>query len=168
MAAKITIFVVVGVGIILSFATLIPSRFDVEKTAIIHAPPEKVFALIADSRSWRHWAPQEGQGGVESEADRLVLVTAAKPWHIDFALDKPFGLQGRYSFTLAPASGGTAVVEEIEGTNSYLMKVIEVFVGQDRLIGGYSERDLRSLKTTAESPESIRAKGQKASPPSGF
>lgn len=50
---------VVAVGVLVAFAATRPPVFEVRRTALIKAPPEKIFALIDDLRGWRAWSPYE-------------------------------------------------------------------------------------------------------------
>ena len=52
---------VVGVGAVLALAATKPDAFNVERTASIKAPPEKIFALINDLHGWRAWSPYENK-----------------------------------------------------------------------------------------------------------
>ena len=36
---------------------LLPSSFVVTRSVVVAAPPEKVYALVADPRAWQLWAP---------------------------------------------------------------------------------------------------------------
>ena len=44
---------------ILGLATTRPDTFRVERTAVINASPETIFAQINDFRNWRAWSPWE-------------------------------------------------------------------------------------------------------------
>ena len=57
--AYIAAVIVVVVAGILVYAATRPDMFRVQRTATIKAPPEKIFALINDLRSWSQWSPYE-------------------------------------------------------------------------------------------------------------
>jgi hypothetical protein len=58
------LLIIVAVIIVLLLAVVVfastrPDTFHVERTAVINAPPEKIFPLIADFREWQAWSPYE-------------------------------------------------------------------------------------------------------------
>lgn len=55
----IAIAFVVLIAALLIYAATKPNSFRIERTAIIEAPPEKIFALINDFRMWETWSPWE-------------------------------------------------------------------------------------------------------------
>ena len=44
---------------VLVYAATGPATFRVQRTAVIKAPPEKVFALVNDLNGWQAWSPYE-------------------------------------------------------------------------------------------------------------
>jgi len=59
MLLKILLGVIVAVAAVLLFAATKPSTFHVSRSVTIAAPPEKVYALVADFHNWPRWAPQD-------------------------------------------------------------------------------------------------------------
>src|SRR5215510_13602096 len=57
--AIIAVIVVVVIAGILIYAATKPDSFRVQRTASIKAPPDKIFALIADLKAWPAWSPYE-------------------------------------------------------------------------------------------------------------
>ena len=51
--------IIIAMGILLALlfigALFLPSRYDYRWTVDIEAPPEKVYATVADFNSWQHW-----------------------------------------------------------------------------------------------------------------
>ena len=52
------VFLVAVCGVLVYAATR-PDVFQVRRTANIKAPPEKIFPLINDFKSWTAWSPYE-------------------------------------------------------------------------------------------------------------
>ena len=174
MVVKILLGVVVVVAVVLLFAATKPSKFHIEKSVSIQTPPEKVYALIADFHNWPQWAPQDredptmqrtysgattGQGAVSdwtskgsAGAGQMTITAAAAPSKVDVVVDwkRPFKVQNAHGFTLTPAGGGTQLSWSAEGTNLYVMKVMELFVGVNGLMGKHFEAGLGNLKRIAE------------------
>ena len=59
IARVVVAALVVGIGIVLAVAATKPDTFRVQRSATIKAPPEKIFPLINDFRSWAEWSPYE-------------------------------------------------------------------------------------------------------------
>ena len=53
-------------------------------------------------------------------------------------------------FNLEPADGGTRVTWAMRGANSFLSKIIGLFMNMDTMIGTDFDDGLASLKTQAE------------------
>src|ERR1700761_3772700 len=55
----IAIVLAVAIVVVLILAATKPDRFSVQRAAVIDAPADKVFPLIADFHEWRKWSPWE-------------------------------------------------------------------------------------------------------------
>lgn len=171
---RILLGVLVVVAMMLLFAATKPSTFHIEKSVTVQAPPEKVYALIADFHNWPQWAPQDredptmqrmyrggasGPGAVSewtskgsAGAGQMTITAATASSKVDVVVDwkRPFKVRNAHRFTLTPAGSGTQLTWSAEGTNIYMMKVMEVFVGVNGLIGRHFEAGLGNLKKISE------------------
>jgi hypothetical protein len=59
MLKKIAIVIVVLVAAMLVYAATRPDTFQVERSANMKAPPDEVFAVLADFKQWAAWSPWE-------------------------------------------------------------------------------------------------------------
>ena len=174
MFKKVTLAVVALVGAVLVYAATRPDSLHVQRSAIVNAPPEKVFALINDFHSWRSWSPFEnvdpamkrvysgapgGTGAVyEWEGNRQIgqgrmeITDAAHPSRITIKLDfiKPLEGHDIAEFALVPQGDSTNVTWTMDGPSPYVGKLIGVFVNMDAMIGTAFETGLANLKTIAE------------------
>ncbi len=172
--AYIAAAVVVVVAGILIYAATMPDTFRVQRTATIKAPPEKIFALINDLRSWSLWSPYEkkdpamkrtfsgaasGKGAIyEWDGDnnvgkgRMEITEATPPAKILIKLDfiKPFEGHNTAEFTMEPRNDGTVVTWAMYGSASLMMKVMGLFMNMDNMIGNDFAAGLASLKAAAE------------------
>lgn len=172
--AYIAAVIVVVVAGILIYAATRPDMFRVQRTATIKAPPEKIFALINDLRSWSQWSPYEkkdpamkrtfsgtasGKGAVyEWDGDnnvgkgRMEITEATPPGKILIKLDfiKPFEGHNTAEFTMEPRSDGTVVTWAMYGPASFMMKVMGLFMNMDNMIGNDFAAGLANLKAAAE------------------
>jgi uncharacterized protein YndB with AHSA1/START domain len=174
MVVRILLGVVLVVAVVLLFAATKPSTFHIEKSITVQAPPEKLYALIADFHNWPQWAPQDredptmqrtyrgaasGTGAVSewtskgsAGAGQMTITAATASSTVDVAVEwkRPFKVRNAHRFTLTPAGSGTQLVWSADGANLYMMKVMEVFVGVNGLMGKHFEAGLRNLKKIGE------------------
>jgi uncharacterized protein YndB with AHSA1/START domain len=172
LAIVIAILVVAIVAVLL-LARRKPDTFAVRRTAPIHAPPERIFPLIADFRQWQLWSPWEGRdpalqrtfggaaagrgavyewhGNRKVGAGRMEILDAA-PQAIVIKLDflSPFEAHNTAEFTLAPLGDGTTVTWLMHGPAPLMNKVMQVFMNMDEMIGKDFAAGLASLKRVAE------------------
>lgn len=174
IVAILAAIVVAAVAGILIYAATKPDSFRVERSATIKAPPDKIFALIANLRGWGAWSPYEkkdpdmkrtfsgaasGKGAVyEWDGNRNVgqgrmeIVEATPPSKIAIKLDfiKPFAGHNTAEFTMVPAGDNTTVTWAMYGPSPYVAKVMGTLFNMDRMIGNDFEAGLAVLKTVAE------------------
>ena len=152
---KITLIVlaVIALGIvgILAYAATRPDDFRVQRSAVIKAPPEKIFPFINDFKQWGAWSPYEkldpamkriygdktagkgatygweGDGNVGSGS--MEILNAPAPSQVTIKLDfmKPFEAHNIAEFTLAPQGDITQVIWAVSGPNTFLSKVMCLF-----------------------------------------
>jgi len=174
MILKILVGVVALIVAVLIFAATRPNTFRIERSIIIHAPANKIFALINNLHSWDSWEPDDrkdatmkktfsgpasgtgattewdskGQGG----KGRLSIIESVPSSKVAIKVDfvKPFEAHNLNEFKLEPDSGGTKVTWSIEASNLYAMKIMGVFFNIPRQFGKHVESGLSNLKSVAE------------------
>jgi carbon monoxide dehydrogenase subunit G len=166
--------VVVGIAGILAFAATKPDVFRVQRAASIKAPPEKIFPLLNDLRSFAVWSPYEkkdpamkrtysgapsGKGAVyEWDGDknvgkgRLAIADSSPPSKVMLDLDMLAPLQAHniVVFTLEPKGDATNVTWAMNGQVPYIAKIVHVFLDVDKMVGQDFEAGLANLKAIAE------------------
>lgn len=174
MITSIVIVLALLIAGVLIFAATKPDVFQVERKAVIQAPPEKVFALINDFSQWAAWSPWEkkdpgmkrtfsaitsGKGATYAwEGNREVgkgsmeIIESAPPSKIRLRLDfeKPFEAHNLVTFTLESRNSATGVSWLMAGPVPYFAKILHVFINMDRMCGRDFETGLANLKTLAE------------------
>jgi uncharacterized protein YndB with AHSA1/START domain len=174
MLKFIGIIVVLLIAGVLLTAANRPDTFIVQRTAVIKAPPEKVFPYINDFERWPAWSPWEkkdpkmkrsygpaksgkgakyawdgnsdvGQGSMEISESIAPSRVALK---LDFV--KPFEAHNNVEFSLRPEAGGTQVAWKMEGPVPYFAKIIHLFMDMDKMVGTDFEAGLANLKAVAE------------------
>ena len=132
MAKKILIVLaVLCVGLYVAIS--LQRTFSVQRSAIMAAPPAKVFAQVNDLAAWDAWSPWKkldpnpkktmsipsaGKGatfawvGNKEIGEGSLTILDSKPDEmvdLDQAFIKPFAGKARITFTFAPEGGGTRV-----------------------------------------------------------
>jgi uncharacterized protein YndB with AHSA1/START domain len=176
IALRTALVLVVLIAAVLIFAATRPDAFRVERTISIKAPPEKIFPLINDFHNWVSWSPYEkldpnlkrtysgpaaGEGAVyEWEGDgnvgkgRMEITDAPAPSRVAIQLDfiEPMEAHNAAEFTLEPQGDTTNVTWAMHGPSHYMMKVMDLFIGMDNMVGPQFEEGLANLKAVAEKP----------------
>jgi len=165
---------VLAILVVLGLAATTPATFRVERSAAISAPPEVVFANLEDFHQWAAWSPWEkldpamqktfggapkgvgatyawrGNGDV---GEGNMTVTESRPSeHVAIRLEflKPFAATNTTTYSLKPTAGGSQITWAMEGPNSFMGKVMSVFVDMDTMVGKDFELGLSNLKRLSE------------------
>jgi uncharacterized protein YndB with AHSA1/START domain len=174
MLKKILFTLTALLALLLLYAAAQPGTFRVERRIVIQAPPEKVWAELGDLRRWQGWSPWERmdpqmkrsystpsagrgaiyawEGNTQVGQGRMAIVEADTPARLVIKLDfiQPFEAHNTAEFTLMPQAGGTEVSWVMRGPNTYVGKLMQVFVDMDQMVGRDFETGLANLKTLAE------------------
>lgn len=150
-------------------------EFRIERSKVIAATPQDIFALIEDFQNWGRWSPYEkldpkmartfsspsggkgasyaweskGRGGV-GRMEILDVVPASKIV-IELAFAKPMKARNEAQFVLVPQGRATRVTWIMTGRHTALSKLMHKVLGLDRMVGRDFEAGLADLKTAAES-----------------
>lgn len=173
MLVKIALGLAAVIALLAVVIATRPAAFRVQRTAVIAAPAEVVYAEIQDLHRWNGWNPYEkadptirltyggapaGVGSSYHYAGRKIgegrmTITALRPHErvgVRAEFIRPFAATNDIEFTLAPAPGGVAVTWAMTGRNGFLGKAIHLVVNMDRMVGGDFEAGLAELKRISE------------------
>jgi uncharacterized protein YndB with AHSA1/START domain len=169
------IVLITVIGLVLLFAAVslaLPSKFRVERSVAIAAPPPKVYLLIAAPAQWKRWSvwnqrdpamqieyggPSAGAGArwswrSETEGNGAMEFTEAEPdRRLRYRLSFPdFGMESTGELRLEPQGGGVRVTWSNEGEMG--ANPVNRWFGlfMDRLVGPDFEAGLENLKKLAE------------------
>lgn len=151
---------------------LLSPKFTVKRELQIQAPPDKVYALVADPREWRAWSawnkrdplmeivytgPASGAGAAwawksQSQGDGKMTFTAAEPnQRLAYDLYFPdFGTTSTGELMMEPMPGGTRVVWTMNGDMGKNPLFHWMALMADRMVGEDFEAGLAGLKALAE------------------
>ncbi len=174
MAKKILLAAVLVIAVLVAVVAAQPSTYRVERSATIAAPPDVVYAQIADFHRWAAWSPwakadpsmkttysgaPTGPGAVcdWSGNDRVgagtMTIVAAKPGElleIQLQFRKPWKSASSTEFALQPVAGGTRVAWIMSGGHDFVGKAFSLIVSIDKMFGKDFEQGLRLLGAVAE------------------
>jgi uncharacterized protein YndB with AHSA1/START domain len=170
----IAVVLAIIIAAVLILAATKPDTFRIERTAIVNAPAEKIFPLIADFHQWLNWSPWEGrdpalkrtysgaergngavyawEGNKNVGSGRMEILEATTPSKVEIKLDflKPFEAHNTAEFTMLPQGRATKVVWVMQGPSPFMSKLMQVFMSFDNMIGKDFEAGLAKLKTISE------------------
>ena len=174
MIKAIIITAIVAIAAVLIYVAARPNAFTVERKVSIKAAPEKIYPYMSDFHRGQLWnpydkrdpamkrtfsGPESGIGAVydfDGNKDigkgRLEVIEAVPPAKVILTLDmiKPFKAHNIVEYTLERKDDGTEVTWATHGRNTYLGKVLCVFVNMDKMIGKDFETGLANLKDIIE------------------
>lgn len=174
MLKKILGVVALVVLAFLGYVATRPGTYAVGRSTVVAAPPDAVYALVADFRRWAEWSPWEkldpamkkdfsgaaGTAGAsyhwagndEVGEGRMTITEARAPGRIAYRLEflKPWESVSTTAFELSPEGGGTRVSWSMAGEVGFTEKLFSVFVDMDAMIGKDFEAGLAALKGVAE------------------
>ena len=161
------------IAAVLGLAAKKPSAFTLKRSARINTPPERILPHIVDFRKWLAWSPWEkldpalkrthsgapsGKGAVyewegnpKAGKGRMEITDAtANRVGITIQFIKPFEATNSVEFLLTPSGTGTDVTWSMSGDHAFMMKVMDIFVSLDKMVGKDFEQGLANLKAVAE------------------
>jgi len=165
------IVLVLAAVLVLGGLALSPA-FTVTRSTLVAAPPEKIYALVADPRGWKAWSvwnrrdpamqivysgPPTGVGAAwewksQSEGDGKMTFTAAEPGKkVAFDLFFPdFGTTSHGELSFAPEASGTRVTWTMNGDMGRNPVFRWMALAMDRMVGKDFDAGLANLKAIAE------------------
>ena len=168
----VVILLIALVAVLVVGGLLLSPKFDVMRSVLVGAPPERIYPLIANPRAWAQWSvwsqrdpamhvdyagPESGAGAKwawksASEGDGEMSFTAAEPdKRVAYALYFPdFGTTSGGEFVLQPEPGGTRVTWSMHGDMgpNPLFHWMALFA--DGMVGKDFDAGLARLKAVAE------------------
>ena len=152
----------------------IPSAFKVERSAIINAPPKKIYDLVVEPRQWVKWSvwnqrdpnmkitykgPPFGMGSKwewvsKTEGSGSMEITRVEPDRVvEYALTfADYNMRSTGAITLEPSGTATHVTWNNSGDVGGNPVKHYLTLTMDRMVGPDFEAGLANLKALAEKP----------------
>lgn len=171
--AAVALLAVFVLGV-LGLAATRPDSFAVERSTIISASPEEIYAQLADFHRWEAWSPwekldpamkrkysgaaretgaiYEWEGNDKAGKGRMAIREATAPTKLVINLDflVPFEAHNVTEFTLAPEGDAQKLTWRMSGPSPFISKVLGLFMDMDAMIGKDFETGLANLKALVE------------------
>jgi uncharacterized protein YndB with AHSA1/START domain len=158
-----------------AFVALQPASYTVTRSAVVNAPPERVFPLVNDFHAWEQWSPwakidpemsvayygaEAGQGAVyawsgndDAGEGRMTILESQTPSLIRIRLEflRPFQSVNATEFSFRPEGDRTEVQWTMRGDNGFMEKAVFLAMGGiDKAVGPDFEKGLAQMKAVAE------------------
>jgi hypothetical protein len=184
MAKKVLLALVVVLGALAVVVATRPESYHVERSTRIDAPPQLVFAVVNDFRTfpeWSPWAkrdpgmrttisdPSSGVGasyaweGKDVGKGRMTVTESQAPARVRERLEfiEPFASVAETAFDIKPAGdSGALITWAMDGRNNFVGKAFALAMGDmDKMVGKDFDEGLSNLKRVVE------AKVAAATPP---
>ncbi len=176
MLKQVVIGVVFIIALFLIVAAFQPGQFKIERTTLIHAAPQMIFAQIDDFHNWNRWSPWAKVGpqmkviysgkplgigaiynwdGMDKVgAGRMEIMTSLPGKRVDIKMDffRPFKGENLVEFVITP--GPTLDTQSLSwamsGPKPFMSKAMGLIFDLDKLVGDDFERGLQTLKQLCE------------------
>lgn len=148
------------------------AAFEIERSTVVPAAPERVQALVDDLRAWQAWSPWEdldpalrreytgpaaGEGatyawtGNRKAGRGRMRIIRAEPGRteMDLRFLKPFSSRSDLVFTFEARPEGTQVTWTMTGERSGVVALLTKVLPMDKMIARDFERGLERLSATA-------------------
>lgn len=174
MVKNVALAVAVVLVGFLAFVGMKDGAFSISRSAVVKAPPDVVFAQVADFKQWAVWSPWEKldpkatktlegtaravgssyawQGNSDMGSGKMTIakLDAPKSIDIDLHFTAPMEAKNLTRFEFAAAPEGTKVTWTMSGTNSFAGKLFSTFMNMDKMVGTSFEQGLASLDGLAQ------------------
>ena len=172
---KILLVLLIAVGAFAGYVASKPNDYRVERSKIMAAPPDVIFAQINNLQKWNDWSPwakmdpnaknsfsgpESGEGAVfgwsgnDKIGEGKMTITKSRPSeHVEYQLEfvKPMKDTGMSEFVLKPEGDRTKVTWAMFGTyQNFFQKAMCTMMNMDAMLGPQFEAGLTSLKNIVE------------------
>jgi hypothetical protein len=167
--------VLVIVLAVLGYIAMQPNDYHVERSRVMAATPEAIFAEVNDFHRWEAWSPwakldpnskaiyegpDAGEGAIfrwagnDKVGEGSLTILESKPHEkVTYRLEfiKPMADTCQTQFILTPEGDKTKVTWNMSGTQpNFVGKVICFFMNMDKMIGADYEKGLTSIQEIVE------------------
>jgi uncharacterized protein YndB with AHSA1/START domain len=173
MLTTILLIIAAIIAAVLIFAATKPDKFRISRSTTINAKPESIFPLVNELRAHRSWSPFDQDpalkraysgpdagkgavlafdGGYKSGVGSFSItdVTAPSKILMRLIMTKPLKCNNVVEFTFEPKDNATVVTWAMYGPQTFMGKLMNVFMNCNKMCERQFDTGLASLKAVAE------------------
>ena len=174
----IILFSIVAIVLVLGFLVG-PASTVVERSAVIKAPPEVIYPMVASLRTMHEWGPWkdmekgqvnrwEGEDGtvgsvqfwegdtVGKGSQRIVDLEQDRLVRTELSFIEPWEATSAVTLLLDRMDDGTRITWTMAQDNNFMGRIFALFLDMDKMIGPDLEQGLANLAAMAEVAEAER------------
>lgn len=174
MLKKSLLVLVLLVAVLLIVVMLQPSDYKVERSKVINASSEMVWAQISDFNKWKAWSHWEKSDptqkttitgepgkvghttqwvGEKTGEGTMAITSADAPSQLDIKLGfiKPMASEATTRFVVVPEGEGVKVTWSMDGKNDFVGKFFSLVMNVEGMVGSAYEDSLTNMKAIVES-----------------
>lgn len=173
MLISFLIFAAIIIAVLLIYVSTKPKEFRYMRSSLMSASPAVIFPHVNNLQQWHAWSPwvkmdpqatysfsgpAEGNGAVttwvgkKTGEGRMTIMESKQNEDIKFKLEffKPMKAVNTAEFTFTPEGDKTFVRWSMYGPNTFMGKVMSLFMDCEKMVGGQFEQGLADLKKIVE------------------
>ena len=174
MLKKVMISLTILILLILGIASTKESKFQYERSGIIHASKEKIFPYLSQFKLGSLWSPYEkvdlkmskkysekdgivgstmefsGNSDVGTGKLEILKLIPNEFVEIKLTMTKPFNAENIIQYKLTTAPEGTIFNWSMSGDGGFLGKVITIFINCEKMVGDQFNSGITNLKQIIE------------------
>ena len=181
MFKLIILAALIGIIAILIYAASRPNKFRIERSTLMAAPPEAIFAQLNDFHAWEAWSPWEkidpavkrtysgadagvgakyrwdGNKQLGSGSMTIIESTPHRFLKLDIDFRAPFAAHNTIEFILDAngdsTAGSTKVTHAMYGPSPFISKLFGLVFNMEKMVGEKFEEGFVTIKSIVETPK---------------
>jgi hypothetical protein len=171
---KIGLSVLAILVVFLAYVAMQSPNYVISREIAINAPAEKIFPYLNNSKlaeSWGPWlevdpqakmtysGPAEGvgsraswEGGNQLGTGSATIVESVPNQRVQIKLEyvKPMNMTQDSEYLIKSTGNQSVVTWKVQGKNTFMGRLMCIFVNMDKMVGGMFEKGLSNLKALVE------------------
>jgi hypothetical protein len=178
---KVLLGLALSVGAFLGYIAVQSPKYRVERSILIKAPAEAVFAEVNDFHAWQEWSPwakldpnatatfagpEAGKGAIFKWSGNekvgegsMTMLDTNPPNQVQIRLEflKPMAGTAEVEFILEQVGDNTKTTWRMDGENDFVGRCFCFFMNMDKMIGSDYEKGLAKIKEIVEQKQTAAA-----------
>jgi hypothetical protein len=180
MMKKISLALLVILILFLGYVGIQASDYTIAREISINAPAEEIFPYLNSTKLGEKWGPwlevdpdakmtysgpdsgvgsrASWEGGKQLGTGSATIVESIPNERVEIKLEyvKPMNMTQDSLYLVKPSGSQTVVTWKVTGQNTFMGRLMCVFVNMDKVVGGMFEKGLSNLKNLVEKQESAK------------